>query len=191
MPLRLHPIATPPPASRRPSPGWPVGTRHRVRGARRWPSRAEFEISCVRRHALAVEMGRNATNQKLDVAELLVRIFWSKPAPGGVRPSTLNPTVPGACVPTQAKSAPRSSRGARAAQTGVPRVSNSSGPHTQINQNVAHAGDSSPQLPGGHCVARIRAKSCHIGPVAGITVAPDFTNFFSGASLVRYAQWVG
>ena len=30
-------IATPPPASRRPSPGWPVGTRHRVRGARRWP----------------------------------------------------------------------------------------------------------------------------------------------------------
>ena len=114
--------------------------------------------------ALLLSAERNATNQKLDVAELLVRIFWSKPAPGGVRPSALNSAVPGAYVPTQAKSIPRSSRGARAAQTGVPPVNNSSGPHTRIGRYVVNGAYLSPWVLGTPRAAKIRPQTPHIAP---------------------------
>ena len=54
--------------------------------------------------------------------------------------------------------------GARAAQTGVPRVSNSSGPHTRIDQNVAHAGDLSPRVLGAPRTAKIRLRTPHMTP---------------------------
>ena len=96
------------------------------------------------------EAGKRLLKAKTELPFWRGELFpYSKP-PGGTLSDPHALPDGGGQGASAAGNAPGGGKRPPAAETALPRVSNSSGPHTRINRNVAHAGDLSPQVPGGH-----------------------------------------